>query len=118
MLAAMKYSVMTDIPRAQLIQLLGNFGHLAASRALMEWLGVLVGPPRLPNSRLASSRLRALRTALGQIGFFDLSRFARGAVGGPSAPPASSTRPARAASGIASEKPHLYVAAVSLIPSA
>jgi len=56
----------------QLIQLLGKFGYLAASRAVMEMLGVPVGPPRLPNRRLASSRLRALRTALEQIGFFDL----------------------------------------------
>jgi N-acetylneuraminate lyase len=55
----------------RLIQLLSDFGYLAASRAVMEMLGVPLGPPRLPNGLLEPSRHEELRTALEQMGFFD-----------------------------------------------
>jgi N-acetylneuraminate lyase len=54
----------------RLIQLLGSFGYLAAARAVMEMLGVPVGPPRLPNAPLAPHRREELRLALERMGFF------------------------------------------------
>lgn len=56
---------------ARLIQLLSDYGYLAAARAVMEMLGVLVGPPRLPNSPLEPGRYEELRTALEHMGFFN-----------------------------------------------
>jgi N-acetylneuraminate lyase len=60
----------------QLIRLLSNFGYLASSRAVMEMLGIPVGPPRLPTLRLEPGRETELRAALEKVGFFDLERFA------------------------------------------
>lgn len=55
----------------RLIHLLSKFGYMAAAKAVMEMLGVPVGPPRLPNAPLAPGRAKELRTDLEQIGFFD-----------------------------------------------
>ncbi len=55
----------------RVIQLLSDFGYLAAARAVMEMLGVPLGPPRLPNSPLEPHRREELHTALEQIGFFN-----------------------------------------------
>jgi N-acetylneuraminate lyase len=55
----------------RLIRLLGEFGYMAAAKAVMEMLGVPVGPPRLPNARLPVGRREELRAALERIGFFD-----------------------------------------------
>jgi N-acetylneuraminate lyase len=55
----------------RLIQLLGEYGYIAAAKAVMGMLGVPVGAPRLPIAPLAPGRREALQTALTQIGFFD-----------------------------------------------
>lgn len=54
----------------QLIQLLAKAGYLASAKAVMGMLGVPVGPPRLPNTRLDPAREQALRRALEELGFF------------------------------------------------
>lgn len=54
----------------QLIQLLASYGYMAAAKALMERLGVPVGPPRLPNSSLTSEQRQQLYSRLEQLGFF------------------------------------------------
>ena len=53
----------------QLIALLGEFGYMAGARALMERLGVPVGPPRPPHSRLTPTKLKELEEALDRLGF-------------------------------------------------
>jgi N-acetylneuraminate lyase len=53
----------------QLITLLGQFGYLAAAKALMDRLGVFVGPPRPPNSRLTPTQRKELAAALDGLGF-------------------------------------------------
>lgn len=55
----------------QIIHLLGEFGYMAAARAVMEMLGVPVGPPRLPHSSLAPGQANELRESLTKLGFFD-----------------------------------------------
>jgi N-acetylneuraminate lyase len=53
----------------QLISLLYEFGYLAAAKAVMERLGVPVGPPRPPLSRLSPAQLRELAAGLDRLGF-------------------------------------------------
>lgn len=55
----------------RLIRLLGSFGYMGAAKAVMEMLGVPVGPPRLPNGRLTEPQCAALRGELETLGFFD-----------------------------------------------
>jgi N-acetylneuraminate lyase len=55
----------------QLIQLLSGYGYLASAKAAMSFLGVDVGPVRLPNSNLTSEQRVLLRADLENIGFFD-----------------------------------------------
>ncbi len=55
----------------RLVQLLSEFDYMAAAKALMEMLGVPVGPPRLPNVSLGPDRQRELRTRFERMGFFD-----------------------------------------------
>ncbi len=55
----------------QLIELLGRFGYMGAAKALMGFLGVDVGQPRLPNSSLTDNELNELHVGLEQMGFFD-----------------------------------------------
>lgn len=55
----------------QLIGLLGEFGYLAAAKAVMTMLGVPVGAPRLPNVSLAPGRAEELEAHLVKMGFFD-----------------------------------------------
>lgn len=55
----------------QLIDLLATYGYMGAAKALMGFLGVDVGPPRLPNSCLTVDEQKALRVGLEQLGFFD-----------------------------------------------
>lgn len=52
----------------ELITLLAGYGYMAAAKALMTWLGVPVGPPRLPNARLSADQEKALRPALERLG--------------------------------------------------
>jgi N-acetylneuraminate lyase len=55
----------------QLIDLLSEFGYMAAAKAMMGFLGVEVGPPRLPNSQLSPTGQNQLREALDRLGAFD-----------------------------------------------
>ena len=58
----------------QLIELLAGFGYLAAAEALMSFLGVEVGPARLPNTNLTTQERTRLQTSLERLGFFDWVR--------------------------------------------
>lgn len=55
----------------QLIELLAGFGYLAAAKTVMGFLGVDVGPARLPNTNLTPERSTRLKASLEQLGFFD-----------------------------------------------
>lgn len=55
----------------QLIDLLGRFGYIPAAKAVMGFLGVDVGPPRLPMTRLSGAQETDLRTRLETLSFFD-----------------------------------------------
>ena len=55
----------------RLIQLLAEFGYMAAAKAVMGFRGVEVGPARLPNGNLLPEQREKLRAKLEQIGFFD-----------------------------------------------
>jgi N-acetylneuraminate lyase len=58
----------------QVIDLLASVGYMAAAKATMGFLGVDVGPARLPNARLTSEQTGRLRTALEGLGFFNWLR--------------------------------------------
>jgi N-acetylneuraminate lyase len=58
----------------QLIELLIDFGYMASGKAIMEMVGVDVGPARLPNSNLTAEKRELLRGRLDKIGFFDWIR--------------------------------------------
>lgn len=58
----------------QLIQLFAGLGYMGAAKAAMSFLGVDVGPARLPNANLGSAQQQALREALEKLGFFDWVR--------------------------------------------
>jgi len=58
----------------QLIDLLGIFGYMLAAKATMGYLGIDVGPARLPHQQLASDVLAHLRPCLENLGFFDWLR--------------------------------------------
>lgn len=55
----------------EFIELLAEFGYMAAAKATMGFLGVEVGPARLPHANLTAERCSQLRTALERLGFFD-----------------------------------------------
>jgi N-acetylneuraminate lyase len=55
----------------QIIQLLASHGYMGAAKAVMEMLGVPVGPARLPNTTPDPTQIRQLRTSLEAMGFFD-----------------------------------------------
>lgn len=54
----------------RLIETLASFGYLAAAKAVMGFLGVEVGAPRLPNGSLTDARKSELRASLDRLGFF------------------------------------------------
>lgn len=54
----------------QLIDLLAGYGYMGAAKAVMGFLGVEVGPARLPNTNLTSDEVKRLRAALERLGFF------------------------------------------------
>jgi len=58
----------------QLVDLLEDFGYMAAAKAMMGMLGVDVGPPRLPHRGLSREQYQCLRSSLEQLGFFDWVR--------------------------------------------
>jgi N-acetylneuraminate lyase len=55
----------------QLIVCLASFGYMGAAKALMEMLGVPVGPPRLPIGALNPERRSELRAELERLCYFD-----------------------------------------------
>lgn len=55
----------------ELIRLLARYGYMAAAKATMGFIGVEVGEPRLPSSRLATGQASKLRGDLESIGYFD-----------------------------------------------
>lgn len=55
----------------QLVELLAGFGYMGAAKALMGFLGVDVGPARLPNTTLNEEQRSRLRDGLERLGFFD-----------------------------------------------
>lgn len=58
----------------QIVKLLGSFGYMGAAKATMGFLGVEVGPARLPNGNLTPEQHKALRTGLEKLGFFEWVR--------------------------------------------
>ena len=54
-----------------LIQTLARIGYLGAAKAVMDMLGVPVGPARLPNNNPTAEQLVALRSKLEAMSFFD-----------------------------------------------
>ncbi len=58
----------------QLIELLAGFGYMAAAKAAMGFLGVEVGPARLPNTDLTTDQKGKLQISLEQLGFIDWTR--------------------------------------------
>jgi N-acetylneuraminate lyase len=58
----------------RLIGLLAGFGSMAAAKAVMGFLGVDVGPARLPHANLSEEQHTRLRSDLERLGFFDWVR--------------------------------------------
>lgn len=58
----------------QIIRLLASHGYMAAAKTTMSFLGVPVGPPRLPNPPLSPESAASLRSSLESLGFFDWIR--------------------------------------------
>lgn len=54
----------------QLIDLLASFGYMAAAKAVMGFLGIDVGQPRLPNGSITDEDRQHLQASLEQLGFF------------------------------------------------
>jgi N-acetylneuraminate lyase len=48
----------------QLVRILSRYGYMASARALMEFQGVPIGPPRLPHLPLSKQQLQQLRSEL------------------------------------------------------
>lgn len=55
----------------RLIECLASFGYMAAAKVVMGWLGVPVGPPRLPHLPLTEEQTIRLRMELEQMGFYE-----------------------------------------------
>ena len=55
----------------QLIQLLASHGYMGAAKAVMQMLGVDVGPARLPNNNLSPDQMKELRRKLEALGYFE-----------------------------------------------
>lgn len=58
----------------QLIRLLAGIGFMGAAKAVMGFLGVDVGPARLPNTVLTVEQQSTLKTSLERLGYFDWIR--------------------------------------------
>ena len=54
----------------QLVRALSDFGYMGAAKALMEMLGIPVGPARLPNTSLTAKQAAELRHKLEELGLF------------------------------------------------
>lgn len=55
----------------RLIELLAGFGYMGAAKAMMGFLGIDVGPARLPHTNPTSEQIEQLRDRLERLGFFD-----------------------------------------------
>jgi N-acetylneuraminate lyase len=55
----------------QLVALLARFGFMSAAKATMGFLGVEVGPARLPHDNLTDEQRARLKESLERLGFFD-----------------------------------------------
>lgn len=53
-----------QLASVQLIECLASYGYMAAAKSTMEYLGVPVGPPRLPNTSLSQSQTQELHQRL------------------------------------------------------
>jgi len=53
------------------IRTLAAHGYMGAAKAVMQMLGVAVGPARLPNGNLNAAQTAALRAELDTLGFFE-----------------------------------------------
>jgi len=76
MIAAFERGDMTAAREEQfrgvrLIRLFAGLGYMAAAKAAMGFLGVAVGPARLPNANLTQEQVGQLRSELETMGFFD-----------------------------------------------
>jgi N-acetylneuraminate lyase len=58
----------------QLIDLLAGYGYIGAAKAIMGFLGVAVGPARLPNTNLPTEQIEHLWASLDDLGFFNWLR--------------------------------------------
>jgi N-acetylneuraminate lyase len=58
----------------EMISVTMRHGGFAPQKAIMEFIGVPCGPPRLPLPPVSRSRLESLRKELTEIGFFDWAR--------------------------------------------
>jgi N-acetylneuraminate lyase len=54
----------------RLVELLAGYGYMGAAKTVMGFLGVDVGPARLPNANLSPEQTTALREALERMEFF------------------------------------------------
>ena len=57
-----------------LVEILNRHGFMSAQKAAMEFVGVDVGPTRLPHARLSPRQIKDLRSDLERAGFFDWIR--------------------------------------------
>lgn len=60
-----------QVRSARLLGLLARHGYIGAAKAVMEMLGVPVGPARLPINSLSPGQARELRAQLETLGFFE-----------------------------------------------
>jgi N-acetylneuraminate lyase len=58
----------------QLVALLLNYGFMPAAKATMSFLGIAVGPARLPHANLSTEQRTRLHEDLERLGFFDWVR--------------------------------------------
>jgi N-acetylneuraminate lyase len=56
------------------VQVLVRYGYMGGAKAVMEMLGVPVGPARLPNTSLDAAQKARLRAELEALGFFEWVR--------------------------------------------
>jgi N-acetylneuraminate lyase len=55
----------------RLVELLARYGYMAAAKTVMSFLGVEVGPARLPHGNLTDGQRNDLRRSLDEQGFFE-----------------------------------------------
>jgi N-acetylneuraminate lyase len=73
-LGDMKAARAEQFRSVQLIEMLASFGFIAATKAAMGFLGIDVGPARLPLPNLGDDQRKRLQSSLEKLGFFDWIR--------------------------------------------